>query len=216
VTDERTLTLYHLPPSPNSVKARIALNYKQLPFESVPIGLDDQERAVLVEVSGQPLSPVLKHGETVVYDSRAILRYLECNFRDTPRIFSPDHDTMQEIEGLENWARTELSEPVGTIFAQARAEDPDLETCRQASEQLTERAGAIEERLEDAPFLMGDSLTTADITAAPVVGMAMVTEEQVQAMGNHPLARFFFENFRLGEGRDRTRDWAGRVLAYAR
>ncbi len=31
------IKLYELPPSPNNIKVRIALNYKKIPFESPPL-----------------------------------------------------------------------------------------------------------------------------------------------------------------------------------
>ena len=83
---DRKVTLYDLGPSPNNIKVRLALAYTKIPYEKIPV--DPQDREPLVKVSGQPLAPVMLHGETVVYDSYAILRYLDANFPKTPRLYS--------------------------------------------------------------------------------------------------------------------------------
>ena len=89
------LTLYELPPSPNSIKIRLALGLKQIECERKVI--NPMDRATLVEVSGQPLAPVLVDSgperDRVVFDSFAIMRYLDANHRDQgPRLYSADRD----------------------------------------------------------------------------------------------------------------------------
>ena len=209
------ITLYNLPPSPNSMKVRIALNYKQLPFDRVDIDFEDEERATLVQVSGQPLAPVLKHGDSVVYDSRAILRYLDCNFRDTAPLLSTDRPTMRELEQEENYARGPIAAPIGIMFEQLFAENgPDAAACQEASRMIHDATAPYEERLQNQQFLNGDQMTLVDVTAAPYVFYAMLPPE----LGgpDNPLHQVFIDHYELGEGRDKTREWVGRVMAYDR
>lgn len=207
------LVLYDLALSPNSMKVRIGLAYKGLSYEKVPVALDDQERARIVEVSGQPLTPVLTHGDVVVFDSAAILRYLDANFRDTPRLLPADRLRASETDRLERWARAQLVEPIGIVFTQLFSEAPDMTECVRASRLLNELTGEIERRLESSDWLVGDSMTLADVTAAPVVFPGMFPESMADM---HPAVRFFHDNLKLGEGRERTREWCGRVVAYDR
>lgn len=209
------VTMWNLGLSPNSMKVRIALNYKGIPFDKVEVDFMDEERAGVVEVSGQPLTPVIKHGDAVVYDSRAILRYLDCNFRDTPALFDTDRPTMMALEQEENYARAEIAAPGGMVFGQVLAEDgADLSVCEQASRMIHEATASYEERLQSHDFLMGDHLTVVDVTAAPFVSYAMFPAD---AGGeDNPIQQFFIDNFSLGEGRDKTREWVGRVMAYDR
>ena len=208
------ITLWNLGPSPNNMKVRIAMNYKSIPFDTVEVDFTDEERAGVVEVSGQPLTPVIKHGDAVVYDSRAILRYLDNNFRDTPSLFATDRPTMMELEREENYARDAISNPAGMVFGQAFEESPDLDVLAEASRLINEATAPYEERLQSQDFLMGDHLTVVDVTAAPYVSYAMVPAE---ARGeDNPIVQFFIDNFSLGDGRDKTREWVGRVMAYDR
>jgi len=207
------ITLYQLFGSPNSTKIRIALNYKGLEHEIVDTEFGDMERAQIVALSGQPLTPVLQHGDTVLCDSAAILRYLDCNFPDTPRLLFADRERAREVDNLEKWIRGELTGPIGMAFAQATSESPDLEACAEASERMHELSGEIERRLQSSDWLVGDRMSLCDVTAAPVVGLAMVPPS-FAAM--HPVAGFMSEHFRLGDDRERTRAWVGRVSAYDR
>ncbi len=171
------ITLWNLGPSPNNMKVRIAMNYKSIPFDTVEVDFMDEERAGVVEVSGQPLTPVIKHGDAVVYDSRAILRYLDNNFRDTPSLFATDRPTMMELERQEHYARDAISNPVGMVFGQAFEQPPDLDVCAEASRLINEATAPYEERLQSQQFLAGDHLTVVDVTAAPYVSYAMVPPE---------------------------------------
>ena len=99
------------------------------------------------------------------------------------------------------------------VFAEAVSGNPDLEACRRASEKLHEASAMIEERLQDSDWLVDDRMTAADVTAAPIVFVGMLPPE-IGHTG--PIAQFFVDNFELGDGRERTRAWAMRVLAYDR
>ena len=206
------LQLHELPLSPNNIKVRIALGYKKLPYERHPLQLDQYpgDRSEIVKISGQPLTPVLLHGDRVIFDSGSILRYLEGNFRDTPPLFSHDLKTMRAIEEWEWTARTKLGECVGAIFREALAEEKNLDACRKASALMHEFTGPIEARLAESSFLVGDQLTAADCSAAPGIRYAMLPD----AAATDPVSRFFCENLQLGDGRDRTRAWVQKVLAY--
>jgi glutathione S-transferase len=206
------LTLYELPPSPNNVKVRIGLGFKGLQFERSILELDafPGDRSGIVAVSGQPRTPVLKHASAVIFDSGAILRYLEANFRDTPPLFSTDFDEFGEIERWEAFGRSRLSEPVSIMFQEAFAPQKSADNIRRANELMGELVGQIEDRLSRTGFLVGERLTAADVTAAPMVNLAMLSADA--DLG--PIGQFFAESLRLGKGCDRTREWVRAVLAH--
>ncbi|MFN7975028.1 MAG: glutathione S-transferase family protein [Acidobacteriota bacterium] len=203
------LKLYDLAPSPNNMKVHIALNFKELAWERIPV--DFQDRTEVVKVSGQPLTPVLVHGDRVVFDSAAILRYLDGNFRNTRPLFASDRDTMKAIEEWEVFGRTEIPKPVSMVFQQAFAEKKDPAVFAQASRLLDELTARIEARLAEGDYLVGNRLTAADVTAAPWVSYGMLPPEAAKLGDIHAL---FASNLKLGSGRDRTRAWVGRVMAY--
>ncbi len=207
------LTLHELTASPNNVKARIALGYKGLEYERVPLELNEfpGDRSPVVQLSRQPRLPVLQDGQTVLFGSDAILRYLEANFPEAPPIFTDDYQAFAEIEQWEIFARTQLGEPMGMLFGQAFAPETDSEVIAKANRLINNRTGALEDKLSTGEFLVGDHLTAADIACASLLHLADLTEESARS---HPVTGFFHAHVKLGEGREKTRAWVRRVMAY--
>ena len=208
-----TRILHELTASPNSVKARIGLGYKGLEYDRKPLDLSDYpgNREAIADLSSQPRLPVLEDDQTIIFDSGAILRYLEANYPGTPSIFSEDHATFGEIEQWEMFARTQIGEPIGMLFGQAFSPEPDIEVAARANQLFNERIGALEDELSTGEFLIGDHLTAADIACAAPLSLADLTEENAQA---HPVAGFFHAHLNFGDGREKTRAWMRRILAY--
>lgn len=95
------LRLWELAPSPNNTKVRMALRYKGIAFEAVPV--DPRDRRDVVEVSGQELSPVIEDRGIVLNDSEAILQYLDANYRETPRLIPAEREARKVCDA---WKRT--------------------------------------------------------------------------------------------------------------
>lgn len=209
------LELLQIAGSPNSVKVRVALGYKELPYTKWDLPMQGPfpfDRAELVRISTQPRTPVIRHGSVVLFGSDAILRYLDANFPDTRRLFSEDFDTFAAIERWELFGRSQLGEPVGMVFGQALSGKPDPAVCARARALFHERTVCIEDQLGSTPFLVGDALSAADVTCAPAFGLTLLGDGQPLS----PIARVFREHFQLDPSRERSRDWAQRVLAYDR
>lgn len=152
----------------NNMKVRVALGFKRIPYEFRTI--DSKERSELVRLSGQHLTPVMQHGEVVLFDSAAILRYLEANFPDTPRLFGTSVVEQWAIEDLELFARTELAAPlmqvVHTRVGGGTVDDAMLARCDAA---FAAAAARLAETLGARDWLVGDSMTAADVTAGALM-----------------------------------------------
>src|SRR3954453_4022931 len=94
------LCLFRAPFSTNVERVALALAHKGLEVESVVISYED--RAPVVEVSGQGLVPVLVDGDTVVPDSVAILRYLDERWPDPP-LFPREAARRAELDVFLDW-----------------------------------------------------------------------------------------------------------------
>ncbi len=202
------LVLHQLAPSPNSAKVRIALGLKQIPCEIVSI--DPTQREEVVRLSGQPRTPILVHDDRVIYDSFGILRYFDANFRRGPALFSTDRDGQGDIEKWELWTRTQLGEPVGAMFGQAFAPEPDAGVIRAANESFSKHLQRIEDTLAEHAHLRGEALDATDVTVAPFVHLGMIAPSEDQ----HPLIGFFAKNLRVPEHLERTRDWVRRIASH--
>ena len=179
----------------NNFKVRIALGYKGIEhrFETI----DPSDRAELVGMSGQPFTPVMVHGDAVLFDSAAILRYLEANFPDTPKLFSSDYGTMRTIEEWEAFCRITLHEPLLIMVKQfISGVSDEAETARAAS-LCAETTAKLEARLAENEWLAHTRMTAADVTGAAVI-------RRVQAM----------DAFELPGERPHMYAWAERVNAF--
>jgi len=179
----------------NNFKVRIALGFKEIPytFESI----DPGDRQGILELSGQPFTPVMVHGDVVMYDSGAIIRYLEANFPDTPRLFSRDYGKMREIEKWEWFCRTELHQPLLIAVGQRISGVHDEAELARGAEILAAATAKLEARLADNEWLAGDPMTAADVTGGAVI-------HRYLGMDAYPFP----------EDRDATRAWAERVMAF--
>ena len=202
------LRLHQLPPSPNNLRVRLALAIKGLEYENCVVPFTS-DRSELVELSTQPLTPVLEHDGRVLFDSSAILRYLEANFPDTHRLFSAEREAMREIEEWEYFSRLDLTRPVGMLFDQAFADEQDADVIEHANELMRAGTERIEDALEGREFLVGEAVSAADLFAAPIVSTTQMSADSPVAV-----VQFFAKNLRLGPNRERTQAWLGRVLAY--
>jgi len=206
----RPVKLYDLAPSPNNIKVRCALAYKKIAYEKIPV--DPQDRQPLVKVSGQPLSPVLLHGDTVVYDSYAITRYLDANWPGAPRLYSADRDLIKKIEEWELFCRTDAGPSISIAFGQLRAPAPDVDRLKRANDMLNRAASRTEETLANSRFLVGDAPTAADFTVGTMLYCGAVPEKAAQAS---PIAAFFARHIKI-QGAPKTLDWIGRVMEWDR
>jgi glutathione S-transferase len=205
------LVLHELAPSPNNLKVRMALGFKGIPYERAPIQPGD--RTSILAVSGQPRTPVLVHGETVIFDSNGINRYLEANVKREPRLFSEEYAEFGEIEQWELFARTRLGEPIGALFRMAASDAVDPAGVAEANARFHDLTGELEGALEDTGFLVGGRTTNADLAVSCLANLGMLTEEHAAAS---PILGFFRDRLALGDGRERTRAWIERHVAYDR
>jgi len=70
------IRLYQLERCPWCAAARQALANVEVEYEKVEVPRDRSQRTDVIELSGQPLVPTILDGDTVVWDSRRIVRYL--------------------------------------------------------------------------------------------------------------------------------------------
>ncbi len=180
----------------NNFKVRIALGYKGIPYTFRTI--DPKDREGILKLSGQRLTPVMEHGDVVLFDSAAIIRYLEANFPGKPPLFGTSHAEQWAIEDMELFARAILAGPMMEIV-HTRVTGGSVDDAMQARCQRL-FAGAVEAlagRLGAGPWLVGETMSVADITAAAVM-------YRVRVAGL----------FQVPPAAERLRDWEERVTAH--
>ena len=182
----------------NNMKVRVALGFKEIPYEFRTI--DPRDRSRIQQLSGQHLTPVMVHADRVLFDSAAILRYLEANFSGRPKLFGSSHREQWAIEDLELFARLTLAGPMMEVVHHrvygGTIDDAMQQRCAAA---FARAAATLVDTLKGREWLVGDGMSAADVTAAAVV--YRVDQSKM---------------FDLPGGSEGIRKWVGRVMAHDR
>ena len=109
---------------------------------------------------------MLDHDGRIVFDSTAILRYLD-ELEPEPRLFRTP-----EIEIFVDWFNRVWKRPPNEIEAERRATQPDEERIAALGRELTSALDLFERLLEGREFLFGD-LSAADFAAFPFLKYAL-------------------------------------------
>jgi len=174
------LTFWELSPSPNNTKVRMALRFKGIDFDPVPV--DPFDRAPVVEVSGQELTPVIRDRGIVLNDSEAILQYLDANYPGTPRLLPRLRAGRGECEA---WKRN-LDETVavhwlpGFLYCIGRREDLDEESVVRFRQAL---AGLNDELADRTSFKDDPEMAVCDLRVAEWATYALPGEGLVRRVG---------------------------------
>jgi RNA polymerase-associated protein len=156
------MKLYLLAGCPFAHRATIALQEKGLEFE--PVFFQAKQRPRELDEAGPfAKSPTLFDGETVVWDAQVVLEYLEDRFPHRP-LLPADAAGRAEARML----MTRTNQELGPIGAAMAAElffkpSPDPAQLADAKARFVAALPWWNERLTGRDFLLGSSLTLADI-----------------------------------------------------
>lgn len=203
-----TLTVHLLPPSPNNTKVLIALAYKEIDF--VPKLIDPFDRSELVNSTGQCLTPAMEQDGIKLFDSMAMLRFLDANYPG-PRLYASDRESHKEIEKWESFHKFAIGPWLGKAFGMFFKKQDDPEVIAEINQGIHEATEKLESALEGRDWLVGDSMTTADISVACFLSFACYNDEEAE---QSPVWMWMQKRFDLGDGREQCRALVHRVLAY--
>jgi len=152
-----TLISYHL--CPYVQRAVIALTEKGVPFERIDIDLANKP-AWFLTISPLGKTPVLKIGETAIFESSVILEYLE---ETQPNRLHPADPLLRAMH--RSWiafGSAVLDDIAG--FYNAR----DVATADAKAQTLRNRFAQLEEHLGEGPYFASDPFSLVDVVWAPV------------------------------------------------
>lgn len=170
VTHWQGLHLFHFDMSSCSQKVRIVFRELGLPFTPHPINLmkDEQQTDWYLGINPRGEVPVLVHNGAVHTESNDIIQYIDENFASSEKSLLPqsgsERQAMQALLDLENDLHGDLRTVTFTYLA------PDLKN-RTGDKDSLDFIGrfhnafqALDERLSDSAYLLGDRLTLLDIS----------------------------------------------------
>jgi glutathione S-transferase len=197
------LLLYRARFSTNVERVALALAHKGLEVQSVVITYED--RSPVLEVSGQPLVPVLVDGDEVIPDSIRILRHLEERHPEPP-LFPRDPARRAELDVFLEWFNEVWKVAPNGIEEALEREHPDHERMAALGARMRTWLGVFEELLDGRDHLFGD-FSAADCAVFPFLKYATLHDPDDDELFH----RILEEHLRLDDGYPRLSAWIDRV-----
>ena len=170
--------------SPYSWRVLLALEYKRLQYTSHLLQFSKQEHKSpqMLALNFRGRVPVLKDGDYVVFESLAVLYYLDLKYPDPP-IFgrSPEEAgvIMRVICEYQAYTEEQLNKLVRAFFFTNTAHRRD--ELANAMHVVASEARSIEGRLSKSDWVVGESFSAADIVIFPGLQMLLRALQKPEA-----------------------------------
>jgi len=164
------LTLYWGSGSPFSWRVQLALEHKGLEYESQLLHFDKQEHQSphMLRLNPRGRVPVLKDGDYVVFESLAILYYLEMKYPARPIFGTTPEEAgviMRVICEFQAYTEPSLVKLVSAIFEDRVAES--FGELSDAMHVIAREARTIEGRLSKEQWIVGTDYSATDMVIFP-------------------------------------------------
>ena len=166
------ITFYFGSGSPYAWKVWLALEHKKLPYEARRMQFDngDLKTAEFTAVNPRQKVPALVDGGFAMYESAAILEYLEDRYPDSGESLWPKDVKVRAVARRRAAEVAAYVDPINekildAIFV-AADKVPDVAAVEAGKKSLIEELARIEAWL-DNDYLAGDKLSGADFTLYP-------------------------------------------------
>ena len=168
------LQLYRFRYSTNVDRVALALAHKGLTVEDAWV--DPGDRSPVLEISGQPLVPVLVDDGRVIPDSTAIVEHLEAKWPDPP-LFPADPARAAGVRIFVDWFnRVWKREPNLLADALDAGRSPDEPELRAWADAMRERQAWFDARLTGRDHLFVE-FGAADVAAWPFLRYGLWRDE---------------------------------------
>jgi glutathione S-transferase len=153
------LTLVSFDLCPYVQRAAIVLNEKGVPFERIDIDLENKPDWFL-KISPRGKVPVLQVGDDVLFESAAIVEYLDETH--APRLHPDDPIARARHRAWMEFGSAALAD-IWTLETTA-----DQASFDAAAAALKEKFARLEGELGDGPYFAGEKFTVVDAVFAPI------------------------------------------------
>jgi glutathione S-transferase len=203
------IRVWRIPFSTNVERVALALGHKGLEADWVDV--DRNDRTAVIEVSGQPLVPVLEDDGTLVTDSTAILEYLEERYPDPP-LYPRDEARRAEAVLLIDWFNRVWKKPPNELERALTVEERVEKRIRAQVEELERSRDRFEALLADRPYMLGDEFGVVDCAFFPFLKYGVI----VDPTDTEPFHRILVEHLALDGAYPRLEAWIWRVDEHPR
>ena len=187
------IVVHGVPGSPFLRAVLVGLEEKGQPYRLQPLGPGESKSEAYLKLHPFGRIPAFQHGDFVVYETQAILRYLDDVFPE-PSLEPKDPQAaakMNQLMGINDWY---LFQQVNRVIGFNRivgpalfGMKPDEEAIAKAVPDAERCLGALE-NLVSGPFLVGGELSLADLVIAPQLDFLAATPEGAKILKGTRLA----------------------------
>ena len=148
--------------------------------------------------------PALQHGDFKLFEACAIARYIDSAF-DGPALQPSDPQALAKMEQWISVIKSYVYADVvpGMIlqylFPKGADGKPDREALDASAKKVRHHLTVLEKGIDAAPYVVGDSLTLADIFVGPLVHYLDSLPEFAGKLGAYPKLSRFIEAMRARE-----------------
>jgi len=158
--------------SPNSWRPLLGLEVKGLEYHSRILEFSKREHQspAMLAMNPRGLLPILKDGDVVVYESIAILTYLDKKHPEKPLFGSTAEETAhiwKRIFEIENYLREDLEGIIRPVFFDDVSDS--IDSIEKSTRYVDAEFKTIESQLENSDYLAGDKISAADIILFPFI-----------------------------------------------
>jgi len=171
-----SLEFHYLSGSPFAWKVWLALEHKQIPYNLHLLSIDvgDLRTPAFRAINPHGKVPAIEHDGFVLYESSAIVEYLEEAFPASGMPLWPADLQLRAIgRRLAAEAEGFLYPPIRQVFEQLvlrRGDPPDEAVLTKARAMAAKKMGLLEQSLR-GPFFLGDQPTLADYAVYPLTAL---------------------------------------------
>jgi len=158
--------------SPNSWRSLLALEVKGLPYNSKILEFSKKEHQSpkMLAMNPRGLLPILSDGDTVIYESVAIIAYLDRKHPSPPLFGTTEAETgfiWQRIFEIENYLREAITNIISPIFFDDV--DDNIDSIEKSACYVDAEFNLLNETLKKQNYIAGNSISAADIILFPFV-----------------------------------------------
>jgi len=185
------MKLYHNPLSPNVRRVRLTAAVLGLKLDEhvVDFRQGEHKSATYLALNPNGAVPTLVDGDFVLTESRAIMQYLAAQ-KPESGLLPRDEKLRADVTRWQFWDSSHYSPALSTIAFERVMKgmmglgDPDLAKVEEATKNFRRWGAVLNARLEGRTFVVGDSLTVADLTLASSMMYAQASDVPVAEHAN--------------------------------
>lgn len=172
------------------MRVRLALHEKQLSFVTKEEDLKNFSQELL-RLHPEKKVPLLIHGDAIVYESAVITEYLEDAFPSTlPLMPTLAHERAQ-VRLWTHWCNHTFKPHIDHYkYGEVRSTKNDVD---HAPGRLLQDLAKLESALKTSEWLVGQTMTLADIHVFPFYRQLVKTNPALPGLGSHYQANRWYE-----------------------